>query len=155
MNKTLKKIIKALIGVIIVLLLVWEWQNMYIDIYNFQQLKIVKSILDPLDKESYSFSTIYDFNKKYDNALNPIKYCYYISERNGYFNNWEWGGGYIFGVKLHSLTYRIFYWTSDYAYPKYDLPPMYICDGTPWCTADGNKNIFRYTISNKCNPHLK
>ena len=157
MTKKLK--ILLIIPALIILGLVWKyWYDYYnisseerekikIDEYNFKQLEKVKSVLDKLDKNSYSVKDLNDFNKQFDIDIKPIKNCYYVTSRNRHFDNKKWGGWYIFWFELESKTYIKKYWTQYFAYPKYDLPKLQICDS--WCY-DKNQEDFEYIISHPC-----
>jgi len=161
--KIIKRIkILLIIPALIILGLVWKyWYDYYsinseekekikIDEYNFEQLEKVKEILDPLDKDSYSFDNIWDFNKLYNSNIEPIKNCYYIKDRN-------WWEKYIFWFKLESDKYIKKYWVEDFAYPKYDLPVEEVClwdVGISWehineCP-DANLTTYQSIISNPC-----
>ncbi|MCT4616667.1 MAG: hypothetical protein N4A38_00480 [Candidatus Gracilibacteria bacterium] len=127
-----------------------EQEKIKIDEYNFEQLEKVKSVLNSLDKNSYSFDNIGDFNKQFNINIEPIKNCYYLSNKNG-------GEKYIFGFKLESNKYIDKYGTKSYIYPKYDIVKEEICLGMPdldgskgkgcW---DGNRDLFERIISNPC-----
>jgi len=159
MNKKNIKIL-LIIPALIILGLVWKyWYDYYsisseeqekikIDEYNFQQLEKVKEVLDPLDKNLYSFDNIWDFNKLYNLNIEPIKNCYYLTDRNWFFKNNKWGWWYIFWFELESKKYIEKYWDKYYAYPEYDLPEDKICT---WKCYDNNYKNFTRIISNTCN----
>ena len=169
----MKKNIKITIWIILLIILwvVWKYsynyynnqkvlaqeeqENIKIDEYNFEQLEKVKNILDWLDKNSYSFENLKEFNEKFNENIEPIKNCYFLSDRNSYFENLKWWWGYIFGFKLYSDKYQKELWEqylnhlSYYTYPKYDLPSSYICDW--WnCDWDIIFGSLIKTISNPC-----
>lgn len=130
-----------------------ELRNEYIDNYNFWQLEKVKDVLDKLDKNSYKIDDIKDFNKQFNQDIKPIKNCYFLSDRNWYFKNNNWGGGYIFWFMLYSNKYIKNYWTLYYSYPKYNLPENKICTwfGNMWWKCqDRVRERFESTISNPC-----
>ncbi len=125
-----------------------EEDRIKIDEYNFEQLEKVKSVLDWLDKNSYSFNNLKEFNKKFNQNITPIKNCYFLSDRNIYFEDKKWGGGYVFGFKLYSSKYRKIYWNLYIAYPKYNLPVEYACLWSKYCRDDLNFSWFAQIISN-------
>jgi len=127
-----------------------EQEKREIDEYNFTQLKKVRNILNKLDKNSYGFDNIWDFNKLYNGNIKPIKNCYYLSNKN-------WWEKYIFWFKLESNKYIDKYWTESYIYPKYDIIKEEIClwmpdlDWSKWKGCwDGNRDLFERIISNPC-----
>lgn len=128
-----------------------EQENRKIDEYNFEQLEKVKSVLDWLDKNSYKFDNIKEFNKNFNQNIKPIKNCYFLTSRNWYFDKSKWWGWYIFWFKLTSDRYKNKYWVEYYAYPKYDLPIFKLCFWLwEWWCYDDNKESFIKTISNPC-----
>lgn len=132
-----------------------EFKNIKIDKYNFKQLEKVKDILDWLDKNSYSFGNLNQFNEKYNQNIKTIKNCYFIADRNRFFESKNWWWGYIFWFKLESQKYLKKYWTEYYAYPKYDLPKnrIYLWMGgwwVDWEAMDSTKMDFEKKISNPC-----
>ncbi len=170
----MKKIIKKLlIIVLLIIVLVWIWftiklsiekynihkivlkekeqeeEKIAIDEYNFNQLEKVKTILDKLDKNSYKFDNIKEFSKKFNQEIKPIKNCYFLSDRNRYFDDNNWGWGYIFWFELESNKYTKIYWDNYYAYPKYDLPKGNICIWGNKCDFDIVIRDFYKTISIK------
>jgi len=158
----MKKNVKILliIPALIILGLVWKyWYDYYsisfeeqekikIDEYNFEQLEKVKLILDPLDKKSYIINSLDDFNEQFNMNIKPIKNCYYLIDKNWFFKDKKWEWWYIFWFELESKTYIKKYWTQYFAYPKYDLPMMNMCDGECY---DNIRQHFEYIISNPCN----
>jgi hypothetical protein len=85
-NKLLNKKVYVIISLISILIfIIYEIININIDIYNFKQLEKVKSVLDSLDKNSYNFSNLKEFNKKFSQNIEPIKNCYFLSDRNRFF----------------------------------------------------------------------
>jgi len=131
-----------------------ELRNENIDKYNFQQLEIVKTILDNLDRNSYNFSNLSEFNELYKQKIIPKKNCYFIADRNRFFKDKKWWWGYIFWFKLESDKYINIYWTWYYVYPKYDLPIDNIYFWFWWWNDrwinDRIYNNFVFTISNPC-----
>lgn len=125
----------------------FESENIKIDEYNFAQLEKVKMILDSLDNENYDFFGIDEFNKNFNQNIEPIKNCYYIWNSSWFFENnksWE----YMFGFMLESKKYIMKYWDKNYAYPKYNLPEYIACDSVS-CD-DWNLKGFKNIISNPC-----
>lgn len=62
--------------------LIFEQDKLTIDRYNFEQLEKVRLVLDNLDKNSYKFDNLNEFNKKFSQNIEPIKNCYFLTERN-------------------------------------------------------------------------
>lgn len=133
-----------------------EQEKIKIDEYNFEQLEKIKSILDWLDKSSYSFDNLKEFNEKFNQNIEPIKNCYFLSDRNRYFETksrivekWKWW--YMFWFKLESDKYIKKYGEANYVYPKYDLPVFKLCFWLwEWWCYDDNKQTFIKTITNPC-----
>lgn len=149
----IKTLLKNRYFQILAFVLLWvftinESNSIYVDMYNFEQLKNVQNILNKLDKNSYEFENLKEYNKKFNQNIKPIKKCYFMADRNRFFENNKKDWGYVFWFKLESILYRLEYLDNYYAYPKYDLPYWELCLVNV-CT-DGNKNLFRYTISNPC-----
>lgn len=120
-----------------------------IDEYNFQQLEIVKSTLDKLQKDSYILRNYIDFNEKFEKKLEPIDNCYYLST-----NNWNYP--YIFWFKLKSEKYINQYSTWIISYPEYDIPVNLLCHWMcdiwkecSWCI-DKNYDDFKDIIWKSC-----
>lgn len=128
--------------------IVFEQDKLTIDRYNFEQLEKVKNVLDKQDKNSYTFKELTEFNQKFNQNIKPTKNCYFMSDRNRFFEDNKWGGGYVFWFQFESLISKFVYFWSYYAYPKYDLPYWKLCLVNS-CT-DSNRNKFTYTISNPC-----
>lgn len=147
MKKLTKKHIVILL--LIFLLIIWyiDIDNIKVDRYNFLQLEKIKNTLDELDRNSYKFDNVKEFNIKFNQDIKPLKNCYFLSERNWYFENNNWWWWYIFWFKLESLLYKLIYFDKYYIYPKYDLPSATICD---WTCRDVNFPWFLETISNSC-----
>ncbi|MDD5213349.1 MAG: hypothetical protein PHG82_02915 [Candidatus Gracilibacteria bacterium] len=143
-------LIISLYGLVFIYSLIFEQEKMSVDRYNFEQLEEVKNTLNKLDKNSYTFDNVKEFNNKYNKNIKPIKNCYFLSDRNGYFENKNGGGGYIFGFKLESLIYKFIYFGEKYSYPKYDLPINNICGGGTKCDYDITLGNFIKTITNPC-----
>jgi hypothetical protein len=108
---------------IFLLLLIWaliifEWRNIYIDYYNFQQLEKAKQVVENLkwEEKDYRVRDLKWFNYQFDADIEPLdkRYCYYV-----YYNKIPTGPWYIFNFwfKLHSLLYKIKYWWTHYNYP--------------------------------------
>jgi hypothetical protein len=91
----IKSIIVILLFLIFIYLLVFaysftfEQDKIAIDIYNFNQLEKVKKTLCKLDKNSYKFDNINEFNKKFGQNIQPIKNCYVLSDRNRFYNHFN------------------------------------------------------------------
>ena len=117
-----------------------EQSNIAEDNYNFEQLEKVKGILTKTSSGSYNFYGPSDFNKQFHTAIMPKRNCYYMWSKNG-------NHSYIFGFKLESKKYRSQYGSDFFAYPKYELPPEFIC--TSDCT-DLTLDYFRNVISHPC-----
>jgi hypothetical protein len=61
---------------------------MAMDRYNFQQLGEVKNTLNKLDRKSYNFYSLENFNKRYKKEIKPINNCYYMVSTN-YFDEYD------------------------------------------------------------------
>ncbi len=97
-NITTKKVIKrGLIGIFILLwiYLLLDWRNIYIDMYNFEQLEKAKPILESIPGNAKKFYGLKQFNNLYSANIQPIKNCYQVSN-----DNWE--EKYIFWFQLKS-----------------------------------------------------
>ena len=141
LKKCKKKYIFTGIWICLGLLLIFEVKNIGIDMYNFKQLKHVKTILSETPVEEYNFKNLQEFNEQFWNNIEPIKNCYYISDENEEEN-------YLFGFKLYSLSYKAINLKSHYAFPKYNLPERRIC---LWASCyDKNLEGLIVTISNPC-----
>lgn len=132
-----------------------EQDKIKIDEYNFEQLEKVKAILDPLDKDSYNFNNLKEFNEKFNQNIKPIKNCYYLIDKNSFFRKNKGPWGYIFWFELESNMYIKKYGTKYYAYPNYDLPNDSMCiwwwwQGDWWWCFDRYRSVFESTISNPC-----
>jgi len=132
-----------------------EQAKIEIDEYNFGELDKVKNILNWLDKNSYSFEDLKEFNKKFNQNIKPIKNCYYLVDRNSFFEKDKWWWGFIFWFQLESKKYIRKYGVKYYAYPKYDLPNISICMWWWWSIDwwecyDRYRSKFEWTISNPC-----
>ena len=140
-----KKILR-IVGVILLwIFIITEIPKIYVDVYNFRQLWKVRNVLDNLDGNSYKFDNVKQFNERFNSNVEPIKNCYFLSERNWYFKDDNWGGGYIFWFKLESSIFKLIYLTKYYAYPEYNLPVGEVCVMWWWCH-DHNIGEFRYVI---------
>lgn len=170
-NKTKKIVIAIFISIATIIWIIYvyneykveemitpeEQAKIEIDEYNFEQLDKVKNILDWLDKNSYGFENLKEFNEKFNENIESIKNCYFLSDKNRYFETksrniekWKWW--YIFWFKLESDKYIKKYWDKNYAYPKYDLPVFKLCFWVwDWWCYDDNKQTFIKTISKPCN----
>ncbi len=123
-NITTKRTIKrGLIGLFILLwiYLLLDGRNIYIDMYNFQQLEKAKPILESIPTDAKKFYTLKDFNDQYKADIKPIDNCYLV-------NNDSWNQKYIFWFQLKSKVYKLLYSNYFYAYPKYDIKWSTMCD---------------------------
>lgn len=120
----------------------------YIDIYNFRKLEQVKSVLNK-PENLIEFSGLKDFNNKFKQDIQPIKWCYVISKDNG-------NEPYIFWFKLESLIYihiygdktdKNFYNKEYFSYPSYDIPEEIFCT---WICYDFVRTHFEGLISRSC-----
>lgn len=132
---------------ILIYSLVFEQDKLAIDRYNFAQLEKVKSVLDKQDSNSYKFKDLKEFNKKFNQNIKPIKNCYFLADRNRFFENNLWDGGYVFWFQLESLISKFMYSWNYYTYPKYDLPIVQAC---VWVCYDILRARFKYDISHPC-----
>ena len=143
MKKIIKKIsFKKVIWFFWLILVLFESYNMFIDFYNFSQLKKAKPILENIDYSKDSFKDINEFNKKYNAWIKPIKNCYDVVSYN-------WENDYLFWFKLESVIYKLIYWDKFYSYPSYTIPEDLFCWWWETCD-DINKKIHLRTISNPC-----
>lgn len=149
-NITRHKWFKIAIVILFWLFVVNEFYSMSIDRYNFGQLERVKWVLKNNNIQA-SFRDVVDFNGRYNESIEPLKNCHYLSSDN-------WTESYIFWFKIESLAYQYIYWTKYFSYPKYDLPISKFCfwvgriDGGS--CYDVNKERFLGTISNPCRWHI-
>lgn len=170
--KTIKKNTRIILIIIIwmIMLLLWgkfiysayfispeEKQAIAVDTYNFEQLKKVKNVLKGIPEEEVNFINLKRFNSKFNQNIEPIKNCYYLTSMNN-FDDYTGESTYIFGFQLESNKYKKKYGEEYYAYPKYDLPIRESCfpwgfigvDTWSWSCMDMNKSSFNWTISNPC-----
>lgn len=141
MKEIIKKIsFKKILWLFWLILVLIESYNIFIDFYNFSQLKKAKPILESLTWDVKTFYGVNDFNKIYDAWINPIKNCYAI-------NNNNWKERYLFWFQLESFIFKKIYWVSEYSYPSYDMPFVSACF---WTCYDQNLKWFELTISNPC-----
>ena len=144
MKNILKKCKKKhiiILGIIIIwILLIHQVVCIGIDIYNFRQLEKARIVLDELPEDEKKFYILKQFNERYDQNISPVINCYYINNDNGKYT-------YIFGFKIYSIAYKMFYWTSSYAFPWYDQGYWNFCDGECY---DRNEWQFNFTISHSC-----
>ena len=127
-----------------------EQKKIELDEYNFEQLEKVKAFLE--NTSDYKFRNLYDFNRKFDQNIQPIKNCYYLISTNFFENkNYYWNGvWYIFWFKLESEKYINKYWTRYYIYPKNDFPTRKVCYGSAESCSDWIFDKFDKIISNPC-----
>lgn len=152
-NDNIKILKKSLVWIILFIIFLYSWVFIYsyifeqdkiaIDNYNFEQLEKVKLVLDKISTDSKKFYTLKEFNKEYNEEINPIKNCYYVSNSN-------WNEKYIFWFQLESLIYKFIKFWGNYAYPKYNLPADYVCTWWNNCNYDFIFSRFIKTISNPC-----
>ena len=140
-NPTTKKLTYLMFFLLFVFFLL-DAKNLYIDFYNFRQLSQVRQVLDTVPDKNYNFRWIKEFNTQYNQSIEPIKNCYYISKS---ISSWK---GYLLWTKLHSFLFSLFSYEKFYSYPKYNIVPFSICDGSS--CYDSNKQKFLRTISNPC-----
>lgn len=140
-KKICKNVKYIVISIIIILLCIIEWYNIYIDIYNFNQLEKVNIIYENNIKKTDRFTTLKKFNSIYGTDIEPIRNCYYVSSYNG-------EEKYIFSFQLESIIYKIIYWDKYYSFPNYSVAKYKICDSLS--CFDGNRNEFESLISNPC-----
>ncbi|MDD3646028.1 MAG: hypothetical protein PHH06_01315 [Candidatus Gracilibacteria bacterium] len=130
-----------------------ETENIKIDEYNFSQLEKVKSVLDGLDKDSYGFNGLKEFNEKFVQDIKPLKNCFDISNTNRFWGENKSGGGYVFGFKLYSKEYKKQYEKDYYIYPSsvYNSIEEGLCSKHGGvCYRDILFEGFIETISNPC-----
>ncbi|MDD2907807.1 MAG: hypothetical protein PHH98_04145 [Candidatus Gracilibacteria bacterium] len=134
MKKNIKIVIIKLILLILIILILGKYsynyyinnehvtkeelENIKIDEYNFEQLEKVKSVLNGLNKNSYSFENLKEFNEKFNQNIKPIKNCYLLSNGNNVFLD-KSNDNYIFMFKLYSMDYGKRYKNMYYIYPEY------------------------------------
>ena len=150
-NFNVKILKKSLIWIILFIISLYAWVFIYsyifeqdkiaIDKYNFEQLEKVKTFLD--SKDNFEFKNLKEYNTKYNQNIEPLKNCYYVSSIN-------WSKSYIFWFQLESLIYKFIKLWGNYAYPKYDLPVDYVCTWWNSCNYDFIFWRFNKTISNPC-----
>jgi len=156
MSEKIKKIVKNKYFKIVIVVLLWlfilrELYALYVDMYNFRQLEKAKIILEKIPEKDRKFYTLYDFNKRYWENINPIKNCYEMSN-----DNWKYP--YIFWFKLESIIWILIYRKLYYTYPWYDLPINKMCawislwkpSKNQWCIENFLYRDFIETISNPC-----
>lgn len=148
-NKKVLLIILSILFLPIILYIIIDWKNLYIDTYNFRQLNKAKPILESISEEDKIFYSLKEFNKIYETDIKPINNCYYVINRS------NWNYKYIFWFKLESKIYNIKYWTGYYAFPAYNLPIDIDCIWWMWTWRGGGcvdwvKKNFIKTISNPC-----
>jgi len=136
------KYFKKSIVILIVLLIAREIYNIYVDVYNFQQLEKAIPILESIPDSDYWFYWLDKFNDKYNADIQPIKHCYYVSNSN-------WDYPYIYGFKLESLVYKIKYLNFYHVYPGYDLEVEPLCTQY-YCVENINYVTFKKAVSNSC-----
>ncbi len=146
--KHLKKItFRKFLTILGLFLFVWivgyiafDWSNIQIDRYNFEQLEKAKKILSYYPVENYNFNSLSEFNKKYGGDINPKMNCYFLMATG----LWK---SYRFWFELESFLYKLFYLNFYYVYPS-TLPQDIICDG--WSCHDWIYTYFLKIISNPC-----
>lgn len=129
-----------------------EVENLEIDEYNFEQLEKVKNILDWLDKNSYSFENLKDFNEEFNQNIKPIQNCYLLSNWNNIFFN-KSKDDYIFMFKLYSKYYFKKYKSIYYIYPEYKFNEIKnsLCSSHWWdCGTDMAFWDYLQVISTPC-----
>ncbi len=124
LNKLKELYKKSSLFRIVVILLIWaliifEWKNIYVDRYNFQQLEKAKKVIEniPENKKTYRVRNLKQLNSKFKADIEPLdkRYCYYVyyqfdkEENKVYFEFW---------FKLHSLLYKLIYRWKYYNYPS-------------------------------------
>lgn len=127
-----------------------EQAKIEIDVYNFEQLEKIKSILDWLDKDSYSFENLKEFNEKFNQDIKPIKNCYLLSNKNNLYLDKD---DFIFMVNLHSKDYRKKYKSIYYVYPEYKIQRIEdsLCSPHWWeCGTDQAFSYYLDIISKPC-----
>lgn len=145
-----KNILKTRIIIFLIILIIWMYcviDKVYIDVYNFNQLRKVKKVFE---KEDILYvRNLVDFNEKYNMDVKPLNNCYYISNLN-------WDEPYIFWFKLESSLFLKIFGNEYYAYPKYDLPvhKVFLWLGW-WWIDDMNRDKFEGIISNPCEDYWK
>lgn len=146
-NLLKNKYFKIMILIILSLFILRESYKIYIDMYNFKQLERVKTILDELPKDSYSFKNIKKFNDSFNQGIQPIQNCYFLIDRNRfvYKNAWSWW--YVFWFKFKSIIYKLKYKADNYSYPEYNLPILPFCDDSCY---DTFKSKFEHTLYSPC-----
>jgi len=108
-----------------------EEENILIDEYNIKQLETVKQVLNNLDKNSYSFSNINDFNIQFNQNIKPIDNCYFLSDVNSLYSDFykhfkidkkDYNWWYMFWLSIKSTKFQRIYWKKTYVYPYYNFP---------------------------------
>jgi len=139
LNKLKELYKKSSLFRIVVILLIWaliifEWKNIYVDRYNFQQLEKAKKVVEKFEKSwkrlALPVYSLDDFNYwKWTDFLvwmwadiEPLdkRYCYDVYyDKNP---TWPW---YVFEFwfKLHSLLYKLRYGWEYYNYPHKKIEP--------------------------------
>jgi hypothetical protein len=124
LNKIKELYKKSSLFRIVVILLIWaliifEWKNIYVDRYNFQQLEKAKKVIEniPENKKTYSVRNLKQLNSKFKADIEPLdkRYCYYVYYQ---FDKEKNKSDFEFWFKLHSLLYKLMYMSNNYAYPK-------------------------------------
>lgn len=123
------------------------------NIYNFKQVKKIKSIVSTINIEEYNFMNLNSFNNSLNQNIKPIRNCYYVNNnlkptRNRYYvNNNIKNDSFVFWFKIYSFLYKILYSSSYYTYPKNNEPKKLDCSSLCYDIIDP---VFIETISNPC-----
>ena len=153
LNKIKELYKKSSLFRIIIILLIWaliifEWKNIYVDRYNFQQLEKAKKVVENLkwEQKLYRARGLKDFNYQFDTDIKPLdkRYCYDV-----YYDTnptWPWYV-FTFWFKLHSLLYKLMYWWEYYIYPWWIITEP---ETTEECKKEMELSKWRYTGMPAC-----
>jgi len=152
LNKLKELYKKSSLFRIVVILLIWaliifEWKNIYVDRYNFQQLEKAKKVIEniPENKKTYRVRNLKQLNSKFKADIEPLdkRYCYDVYyDKNP---TWPWYV-FTFWFKLHSLLYKLIYGWEYYKYPNW----IHKSEPSEQCKKEMELSKWRYTWIPSC-----
>lgn len=148
-----KKVIKNVLFILLWIFIILEIINIVTDIYNFNQVKKIKSIVNTINLDEYNFTSLNTFNDSLDQNIKPIRNCYYVNNnfkptRNSYYVNKDTSkDSFVFWFKIYSFIYKIIYSSEYSVYPEGNEPKKLDCSSLCYDIIDP---IFIQTISNPC-----
>ena len=129
-----------------------EQENIKIDEYNFTQLEKFESALINIQDEDNKVMSLEDFNETFNEDIDPVQNCYYISTTDIYWWEEDIEKEYIFSTLLHSNKYKKIYGKDYFIYPESVSNKIEESLCGPWGWVCSSDMIFEWMIDVISNP---